>query len=47
MLSEILYYGGLICLGVTILAGIFTFIVLRYIKHRINEALNNEYGKRA
>ena len=44
--DEFLFYGGLICAGVLLFAGIISFCVIQMKLIRLNAKLDSEYGTR-
>ena len=45
-MSELLFYGGIIVCGVTAIGAIITSIILHFVKIRLDEQFDSEYGKR-
>ncbi len=45
-LSEVLFYGGVVVMGVAVLAGIAAAIFLHVAQKRLNRRLEKEFGKR-
>lgn len=46
MSPEVLFYGGIVVCGITVMVSFIAGIVLRVFKLRLHKRLDVEYGKR-